>query len=122
MVNGGIKVEQYLTIEEFNDLLKQWNGQKLKITKYELDDIDHTFLNLESISYSNHTRRIDDYQPQHVLELNGTGEAEIENHNIIPLPSSNYEIPLEDTSIYHYNNQTFSIQTDRARYIIELDR
>ncbi|GGM22088.1 hypothetical protein GCM10011351_04970 [Paraliobacillus quinghaiensis] len=112
--------QQYLTIEEFNTLLKNWDGKKVKISKTELEDQDVTIMDLSSITYSNNTRRIDDYEPQHALRLNGSGEILTDENDLQPFPSDYYEIPLEDSTIYQYNNEQFFLITDRGNYTIEL--
>ncbi|UJL46315.1 hypothetical protein KFZ58_18525 [Virgibacillus sp. NKC19-16] len=110
---------QFLSIEEFNHYLSRWNGRDIKITKHEMGDLDETHMELQAISYDTDTRRIDDYQPMHVLELNGNGEIETTTNTFQPLPSPTYEIPLEDTSLYEFDGAQFLISTDRAVYKIE---
>lgn len=110
---------QFLTIEEFNDLLQQWNGETIKISKHELDDLDETLMTLQDISYERNTRRIDDYEPMHALHLNGTGRIETDADNAQPLPSSVYEIPLEDNSLYEFDGEQFLLSTSRGVYKIE---
>lgn len=111
--------EQNLSIETFNEQLQQWNGNTVKISKHELEDKDETILELQDVIYETDTRRLDDYQPMHTLKLNGTGKIENEAHNLQPLPSSVYEIPLEDSSQYQFDGSRFVLNTDRGRYTIE---
>jgi len=113
--------EQYLSIEEFNNLIKLWNGKTVKIAKQELDDYDETVMELTNVSYETNNRRIDDYVPKHALQLNGTGLIENELNEKHPLPSSLYEIPLEDSSLYQFDGARFALITDRAIYTIEVD-
>lgn len=111
----------FLAIEEFNALIQQWSGRTIKITKHEINDIDQTVMHLQSISYDQNTSGIDDYIPKHSLLLNGDGQVEtMTAMNNGPLPSSNYEIPLEDSSLYEFNGEKFLITTDRGVYKIEL--
>ncbi|ARI75706.1 hypothetical protein [Halobacillus mangrovi] len=112
--------ERTLTIEEFNDLLQQWSGKTIRITKHELRDQDTVIMNLDHIDYSRDTRRIDDYEPMHALHLHGTGRTETDLENFQPVPSSYYEIPLEDTTQYQFNDTHFSLVTDRGTYTIQL--
>ncbi|MUK88267.1 hypothetical protein GMD78_07670 [Ornithinibacillus sp. L9] len=113
--------QNFLSIEEFNDLLQQWNGQTIKVTKHEMDDLDQTVLNLQDISYSRNTRRIDEYEPMHTLQLNGDGNIAPEaTSNTEPLPASMYEIPLQDDSLYEFDGEKFLISTDRGVYKIEV--
>ncbi|MFD1451852.1 hypothetical protein [Oceanobacillus sojae] len=111
----------FLSIEEFNTLIQQWNGEKIKITKHEINDIDQTIINLQNISYDQNMRSTDGYVPKHSLLLNGDGQIEtlaaMDNE---PLPSSTYEIPLQDDSLYEFNGKKFFITTDRGVYKIEL--
>ncbi|MBM7572765.1 hypothetical protein [Aquibacillus albus] len=112
--------QQYLSVEEFNELLQQWNGEKIRISKRELHDYDDTLMELNSISYSRDTRRIDDYEPMHALQLNGPGKIHTDGQDFQQLPSAHYEIPLEDSTLYQFNESKFSLITDRATYTIEL--
>ncbi|WP_226035143.1 hypothetical protein [Aquibacillus saliphilus] len=112
--------QQYLSVEEFNQLLQKWNGKKIKISKHELKDYDNTLMELNSISYSKDTRRIDGYQSMHSLKLNGPGETQNAENEFEPLPASFYEIPLEDSTLYQYNESQFSLITDRGTYTIEI--
>ncbi|WP_106495811.1 hypothetical protein [Lentibacillus sp. Marseille-P4043] len=112
--------QHFLSIEEFNELLKQWNGQTIKVSKFELDDIDETVMNLQDISYSRNTRRIDDYVPMHALQLNGSGAVQTDATNPQSLPTSLYEIPLEDNSLYEFDSSHFLLSTERGVYKIEL--
>ncbi len=112
---------QFLSIEEFNALIQQWNGRSIKITKHEMDDVDQTVMNLSDVSYEQNTRRIDDYVPMHNLLLNGDGHIEtLAAMSTQPLPSSVYEIPLQNNSLYEYDGEKFFITTERGVYKIEL--
>lgn len=114
-------MEQHsLSIEEFDELLNKWVGKDIKITKHELDDNDEALMDLESISYSKDTRRIDDYEAMHTLQIIGIGKVENENNEFIPLPSSTYEIPLEDTTKYQFDGNRLTLNTERGKYTIEL--
>ncbi|WP_404450615.1 hypothetical protein LG329_09675 [Virgibacillus necropolis] len=113
--------QQFLSVEEFNELIKQWTGKNIKISKQEIRDNDETLMKLEDISYSKDTRRIDGYEAMHAIQFNGSGKIENEDHNFKPLPSSTYEIPLEDTTQYQYDGSRFALNTDRGAYTIELE-
>ncbi|SDQ06083.1 hypothetical protein [Virgibacillus salinus] len=112
--------QHFLSIEEFNELLNNWNGQTIKISKIELDDVDETLIQLKNISYSTNTRRIDDYEPMHALQFNGIGNVNTDSKEHQPLPSEIYEIPLEDSSLYEFNGSSFLLSTSRGVYKIEL--
>ncbi|WP_246206770.1 hypothetical protein [Virgibacillus ihumii] len=114
-------MQPFLSIEEFNELLTQWNGQTIKISKLELDDLDETIVALDHISYAANTRRLDDYEPMHALQLNGTGNIQTDTASASQvLPSSLYEIPIEDDSLYEFDGTRFLISTTRGVYKIEL--
>ncbi|GGF18209.1 hypothetical protein GCM10010954_16190 [Halobacillus andaensis] len=108
-----------LTVEEFNQLLQQWSGETIIISKQELDDEDIIIMQLNDISYDRHTRRMDEYEPMHSLHLNGTGTTETDGCELQPLPDSLYEIPLEDSTQYRFDENRFFLITERGRYIIE---
>ncbi|SDJ85673.1 hypothetical protein [Sediminibacillus albus] len=112
--------QQLLTIEEFNKLLQQWNGKMIKVSKQELDDYDESVLQLHSVSYGRNTRRIDDYQPMHTLQLNGDGKMLTDAESSQPLPDQLYEIPIEDSTLYQFDESQFSLTTDRGTYTIEI--
>lgn len=111
--------ETLLPIEEFNSLLKKWEGEDIKITKYEKNDHDETYLKLNKVAYDKKTRRIDDYEPAYTLQLNGDGKVRVSQDDYEPLPHSLYEIPLEDETQYTFDGVRFSINTDRGVYTIE---
>ena len=108
-----------LTIEEFNQLLQQWQGENIRIQKHELRDEDTVTMNLQEISYESNTRRLDDYTPSHALFLHGQGQTQTGVQNAQPLPSAYYEIPLEDSTRYQHLNDRFTLHTDRGTYTIE---
>ncbi|WP_431802299.1 hypothetical protein [Halobacillus andaensis] len=111
--------ERTLTVEEFNQLLQQWSGETIKITKQELEDEDSIIMQLNDISYETDTRRLDEYEPMHALHLNGTGTTQTNEQDLQPLPSSLYEIPLEDSTQYQFEGDRFSLVTERGSYTIE---
>lgn len=112
-------VHRFLTIEEVHDKLREWNGRKLKIMKHELDDFDETLMDLSAISYSKATKRIDEYEPMYALNLNGTGVIETTPEHYEPLPSEQYEIPLEESALYEFDGTRLIISTSRGVYTIE---
>ncbi len=111
---------QNLSVEQFNQLIQQWNGKTIRITKQELGDLDTIIMKLDEISYSKDTSRIDDYVPMHSIHFNGTGTTETDVQQVQLLPSSYYEIPLEDSTQYQYDQDRFSLVTERGTYTIEL--
>src|SRR5699024_11176819 len=66
------------------------------------------------------TRRIDDYEAMHALQLNGSGKIHTDVNDLKPLPEALYEIPLEDSTLYEFDGETFLLSTDRGIYKIEL--
>ncbi|AXI10170.1 hypothetical protein CUC15_15060 [Oceanobacillus zhaokaii] len=112
--------QKLLSIEELNHLLQQWNGKSIKIVKHELDDLDETILDLESLSYSNNHNKSDGYEAKHALYLNGSGEIETTSDNYETLPMDFYEIPLEDSSLYEFDGSRFILSTTRGVYTIEV--
>lgn len=110
----------FLSVEAFNDLLQQWSGQPITITKHEMEDVDEIRMQLQNVSYATNTRRIDGYVPMHALHLNGAGETQTSGANFHPLPDALYEIPLEDESLYEFDGKQFILSTERGVYKIEL--
>ncbi|MUV39152.1 hypothetical protein JNUCC1_03025 [Lentibacillus sp. JNUCC-1] len=110
---------QFLSIEAFNELINQWNGKNIIIKKIEMDDVDMIRVELDHISYSEEPEGMDGYVSKYALLLNGYGET-LTADDFQSLPNMTYEIPLEDTSLYEYNGNTFIITTDRGVYQISL--
>lgn len=108
----------FLSIEQFNDLLNKWNDSQIKITKLEINDLDEIVMHLEKITYENEIPTLDGYEPIHNLQLNGEGMIQTENNVSQPLPSSVYEIPIENDTLYEFNGTTFLISTSRGIYKI----
>nr|WP_237648599.1 hypothetical protein [Sediminibacillus terrae] len=115
-----ILAQQFLSIEEFNQLIQQWNDKTIKVTKQEIGDYDETVLRLNAVSYDTDTRRVDDYQAKHKLLLRGDGTMLTDAANTQPLPNQVYEIPIEDSTLFQYDDERFSLTTDRGSYTIEL--
>jgi len=110
--------ESPLTIEEFNDRLQQWSGQKIRIVKEEMDDLDETLLELEDVSYVEGSS-IDDYIPKYALLLKGNGVVETTMNHYEELPSEAFEIPLDEDTIYEFDGKRFFIKNLRGVYMIE---
>ncbi|GGA89883.1 hypothetical protein [Ornithinibacillus halotolerans] len=112
---------RFLAIEDFNELIQSWSGRRIKVTKHEMDDVDQTEMTLNQVSYEQNTRRIDDYVPMHNLLLHGDGQIEtLAAMSNQPLPSSVYEIPLENNTMYEFDGEKLFITTERGVYKIEL--
>ncbi|RFA33748.1 hypothetical protein CAI16_13700 [Virgibacillus dokdonensis] len=112
--------KQFLDIEAFNKLLQKWNGKQIKVSKQELNDYDEAIIDLSAITYETHTRRLDDYEPLHTLQLNGAGKVKTDYNSYQTPPTFVYEIPLEDSSLYQFDGERFALVTDRAIYTIEI--
>ncbi|HLR52238.1 MAG TPA: hypothetical protein VK072_05110 [Candidatus Avamphibacillus sp.] len=110
----------FLSIEEFNELLNQWKGQYIKVSKHELEDLDETLMDLENVSYKKNDGTIDDYQSKYTMQLNGDGQIYTDNNQFRPLPQNQYDIPLEEDALYEYDGNQFIISTERGIYKIEI--
>lgn len=110
----------FLTIDELNDLLNQWTGQYIRVTKHEIDDLDRTVIDLESISYNKSHDTIDDYQSKYTMHLNGVGHVMTEQNKARPLPENQYDIPLEEDALYEFDGAGFIISTERGIYKIDI--
>ena len=110
--------ENRLNIEEFNDQLQQWSGQKIRIVKEEMDDLDETLLELDNVSYTEGSS-IDDYIPKYALLLKGNGVVGTTMNNYEELPSESFEIALEEDTIYEFDGKRFFITTSRGVYMIQ---
>ncbi|MCM3741347.1 hypothetical protein M3210_13825 [Oceanobacillus luteolus] len=112
--------QRYLSIQEFNDLLRQWSGKRVKVVKHEMSDLDETLINLDEVSYAKENHDEDDYEPRYALHLNGPGKIGTTENNFEDLPSDKFEIPLEDDALYEYDGSRFLLTTSRGVYSIEL--
>src|SRR5699024_4593943 len=115
---GDVMEESPLTIEEFNDQLQQWSGQKIRIVKEEMDDLDETMLVLDDVSYAKGSS-IDDYIPKYALLLKGNGVVEKTMNHYEELHSEEFEIPLGEDTIYEFDGKRFFIRNSRGIYTIE---
>jgi len=121
-IYGGIFVDKlFLSIEEFNELLNQWKGQYIKVSKHELEDLDETLMDLQNVSYKKNDGTIDDYQSKYTMQLNGNGQIYTDNNQFRPLPHNQYDIPLEEDTLYEYDGNQFIISTERGIYKIEIE-
>lgn len=117
---GGLIMDKdSLTIEQFSELLKGWNIHPVKITKYEMKDHDETLLELTDITFQKNRNRVDDYEPKYTLHLQGDGKVKTELDRYEEMPTSQYEIPLDDDTEYKFDGARFSLKTDRGIYTIE---
>ena len=114
-----VQEHKFLSIEQFNDLLQRWTNSKIKISKWEMHDVDEVIMHLDKVTYKNETPTIDGYEPIHTLQLNGTGSIETDHEMSVPLPTPMYEIPLEHDLLYQFDGKTVFINTSRATYKIE---
>lgn len=108
-----------LTIEEFNEALRQWSGKRVKVVKHEMEDRDETLIDLNEVSYAKGSS-IDDYVPEYSMRLNGNGMIETTENNYEELPSDEFEIPLEENALYEYDGEKFMLSTSRGVYTLEL--
>ena len=115
-------IDHFLSIEDFHEKINEWVGQQIKISKWEMDDVDETVLYLDKISYEKDTRRLDDYKALYTLHLEGEGfiQTDTKYSQLEPLPAPSYEIPLEEDALYEFNGEQFIISTERAVYKLEL--
>ncbi len=108
-----------LTVEEFNALLREWSGKRVKVEKHEVEDRDEALINLETVSYEKGSS-IDDYESQTALQLNGEGLIETTEDNFEKLPSDAFELPLEADAHYEFDGERLVMRTSRGDYVIEL--
>lgn len=111
---------KFLSIDEFNEQLKQLTGKQISISKMEMEDVDNISIRLDRVSYEKDTNRIDDYEALYTLILHGDGVIETDLNTSQPLPSSAYDIPLDGKSLYEFDGEHFIISTSRATYKIGL--
>src|SRR5690625_6960799 len=105
----------FLTIDELNELLNQWTGQYVKVTKHEIDDLDKTVIDLDSISYNKNHDTIDDYQSKYTMHLNGVGHVMTAQNKARALPEDQYDIPLENDALYEFDGTEFIIDRKSTR-------
>lgn len=113
---------EFITIEQFNDLLTKWRGKQIKISKVEMDDYNEVFMQLDHITYQTNPDQIDHYESIHTLHLEGEGKILTDTNYYEELPSLIYDIPLQDSSLYEFNGEEFLISTERGTYKITVNR
>lgn len=113
---------EFITLEQLTNMLSQWHGKQVTISKVEMDDYDEVFMQLEDITYQSESNHLDPYEPSFTLQLEGTGKKYTDHGQYEELPSSSYEIPLQKSALYEYDGQQFLISTERGTYKISIHR
>jgi len=106
--------------EEINALissLKAWDGSQVLISKEENGDRDQTIMKLDKISLADHGDTIDDYVSPLSLQLEGNGRA-IMSDTEVPMPSSTYDIPIDELYDAHFDGMRLYMSTGRGSYTI----
>lgn len=111
--------EGLLTLEEFNNMLRQWSGRRVKVTKHEMDDLDEAMIDLNAVSYAKQ-QSLDGYVPRYALHLNGDGMIGTHANQYEELPGDVFEIPLEENALYEFDGTRFILSTSRGVYTLEL--
>ncbi|QHT48463.1 hypothetical protein M662_18890 [Bacillus sp. SB49] len=106
------------TMENFHQHLQTWIGTDICITKHELRDQDAVSMQLHDVSYSVNPMSIDGYMGPYTLYLHGKGYVSTDMQGTEPLPTPYYEIPLEETTHYEWNDDRFFLKTARGDYTI----
>ena len=97
-----------LSLEQFNEMLRQWSGRRIKVTKHEMNDLDEALINLNQVSYAKQ-QSLDGYIPRYALHLNGPGMIETlyefdGSRFILSTSRGVYTLELEDQAAYSYGN------------------
>jgi len=109
--------ENVLDIEGLYAQLEQWYGRNINIEQRELRDKEYIQMVLESITYGENTRTIDDYAATYTLHLNGSGNIMTDGTKQ-ELPNAVYDIPLEDHATFKMQGNDLLLHTDRGTYKI----
>ena len=119
LIKGGIYLKHEMTsIEAFHEQLKKWSGTTIHITKQESQDWDHIYLELTNVTFHRQQPDIDGYRSRYILQLHGKGNIQNDDETMQPLPDDTYDIPLQDTAMYEWDGNQFTISTERALYKI----
>ncbi len=109
-----------LTVEEFNQMVQEWIGKPLMITKKEIGDLDQLIMHVHDISYTKNTRKIDDYVPTYTLRLTGEGNIQTDHGDQVPIPDDQYDIQLDNDTVYEYGGEAFHLKTNRGSYTMKI--
>ena len=102
-------------LDDLKDLLNQWVGRKILITKEENGDIDQTLIDLERLDQEAYDHKNDDYLPQTAIQLVGNGKT-IGNGENAALPYGLFDIPFDDAEEIHVDVEGVFLRTSRAIY------
>lgn len=103
---------------ELKQVLDQWVGRDVVLTKQEDGDIDQTVMSLEHVTYVGRGETIDGYVSSRALQLRGEGTVQTAGGERQPLPFARYDIPLTDDCHIQHNQNTILIETERAEYTV----
>lgn len=110
-----------LDIEGLHAQFKEWCGNNIHIEKNELRDRDDIQMVLDSMTYDENTRKMDDYEATYTLRLNGSGNIRTERMEQ-ELPDGVYDIPLESNATFKMQGNTLLLHTDRGMYKITAEQ
>jgi hypothetical protein len=104
-------------VEEIVNALKAWDDQQILISREENGNLDQTVITLNDISIDDHGETIDGYVSPVSLLLEGNGRAVMEDTDV-PMPSSTYDIPIDQVYDAHFDGIRLFVTTDRGSYTI----
>lgn len=104
-------------IRDLEDILNQWIGHRILITKEENGDLDQTVIDLERYDREDYENGRDDYLPKAAFQLIGQGQT-VGDNRYPALPYSSFDIPLDDISEIHSDPEGVFFRTDRAVYTL----
>ncbi|MGV3487584.1 MAG: hypothetical protein ACO1OC_03245 [Tuberibacillus sp.] len=108
-------MEHEQIIQELRDVLQQWIGRKVLVTKEENGDIDQTLIDLERFDQEVYENDLDDYMPKASFQLVGSGQT-INQGAKAALPYSSFDIPLDMAEEIHCDAEGVFLRTGRALY------
>lgn len=104
-------------IETLTEALNAWDGQQILISKEENGDQDQTVMRLNEVSLNERGQTIDGYVSPVSLLLEGDGRAVMEDTDV-PMPSSSYDIPVNEIYDAHFDGLRLYVSTNRGSYTI----
>jgi hypothetical protein len=106
---------QSLPLNELTDILAQWVGRKVLVTKEENGDVDQTLIDLERLDQEVYDNNHDDYLSNATLQLVGNGQT-VNQGEKAPLPYAAFDIPVDEAEELHCDVEAVFLRTARAVY------
>jgi hypothetical protein len=111
---------QQLSVQEVCNWFEDKKYRSVLIQKEEQNDRDQIELEVQEVALLEQPDTEDDYIPTMAIVLRGMGTIQNQSGEKIRLPQDYYEIPLEGQYQGSAETGSLHLQTERARYSIQI--